>query len=85
MSQRLHDTRICFPAFSCIEPSDLQPPVDTIELILDAYPEGIYEKGPDELLPLHLACMHGTCVQTLELLLSRYPGAAGVSPQEWDG
>ena len=58
---------------------------ETIELILDTYPEAIFEKSRDGFFPLHLACEHTLHIQTLELLFSRYPGAASVAPEKWDG
>ena len=65
--------------------------VDTIELILDAYPEGISKKGGYGLLPFHSACncseseSESDSIQILELLLSRYPSAASISPEKWRG
>jgi ankyrin repeat protein len=59
---------------------------DTIQLILDSYPEAISKKNGYGFLPLHMACRSGRSAQTsLELLLSRYPGAAGISHEDENG
>jgi ankyrin repeat protein len=85
MSQRLHDTSIRITAFFCIEPSAGFSSDGMIELVLDAYPEGISESDRKGFLPLHLACECRRPFQTLDLLLSQYPGAASVSPERWNG
>jgi ankyrin repeat protein len=59
---------------------------DTIQLILDSYREAISKKNGYGFLPLRMACRSGRSAQTsLELLLSRYPGAAGIAHEDENG
>lgn len=60
-------------------------PVELIELIIDAYPDGVSKKKGEGCLPLHVACERGVSVETFKLLLSRFPDAATISADTWQG
>jgi ankyrin repeat protein len=57
--------------------------VDVIQLILGANSDAIFEKCVNGYLPLHLAFDWGASVETMELLLCRYPGAASIVNEEF--
>jgi hypothetical protein len=58
---------------------------DTIALLIDVYPKGVFEADARGLLPLHVACKRDISIHTFNLLLSLNPDAAKSSPQGWPG
>ena len=51
-------------------------PLEVIESIVGAYPEGIQIKERREMYPLHLACKHGASLDIISYLLNNFPDAA---------
>lgn len=62
-----------------------EAPVEMIQLLLDTYPDGIYERCRNGFLPFHLACEYNMPEEVFDLLLSRYPNAIRMSVERWHG
>eukprot|EP00586_Coscinodiscus_wailesii_P001076 CAMPEP_0172481514 /NCGR_PEP_ID=MMETSP1066-20121228/7441_1 /TAXON_ID=671091 /ORGANISM="Coscinodiscus wailesii, Strain CCMP2513" /LENGTH=251 /DNA_ID=CAMNT_0013243877 /DNA_START=19 /DNA_END=774 /DNA_ORIENTATION=+ len=61
--------------FAC----SLHPPVKTLESIIRAYPEGVNAReSAYDRLPLHIACLHNSSSDVIQLLLRHGVTAAGI-------
>lgn len=58
-------------------------PIDVVQTIIDAYPDGVKEQDDQGMLPLHLA-VHSRDIdkQIIDLLLERYPEAIHVKDKK---
>jgi len=66
-----HQDKIWRPATALVLKSRL--PMETIQLIAEAWPDAVREKDDDGWLPLHYACLYGYSDDVIQLLIECWP------------
>lgn len=59
-------------------------PIETLQFLIEKYPEGVSATTEDGWLPLHFSCVHGAPSARIEFLLDCFPGGVLAANEDGD-